>query len=252
MDDMTISARETARVGDRLANSAAVLWVTQVFMRVLQVATTTILARLLDPADYGVVSLALVILGFIDLLSNIQVGSAIMKIAELDKKHLDTAFTLNLLRGILIAALIGIIAKPAGHFMHDPRLASVLYVLMLTSILRALENPHFILYSRNLDFTRESKRNTVSLIVGCIVGIAAAFAWHNYWALVINAVASSLVFVVLSYWRVPGRPRLSLAKSGDLFGFGGWIVLVNILDYVNWKLDYLIIGNRIGAKALGA
>jgi PST family polysaccharide transporter len=240
---MNINTRETGRVGDRLANSAAVLWVAQVFMRVLQVATTAILARLLDPADYGVVSMALVILGFIDLLSNIQVGSAIVKLAELDKQHLDTAFTLNLLRGLLIAALIGIIAKPAAHFMHDARLANVLYVLMLPSILRALENPHFILYSRNLDFTRESKRNTISLIFGCVVGIAAAFAWRNYWALVINAVASSLVFVVLSYWRVPGRPGLSLAKCGDLFGFGSWIVLVNILDYINWRVEYLIIGN---------
>jgi len=249
---MIPAARETARVGDRLANSAVLLWATTVFMRLLQIATTTILARLLDPSDYGLVAIAVVITGFLDLLSNIQVGASIIRIQDLDQKHLDTAFTLNLMRGCLSAAVLALIARPAAHFMHDPRLAGVLYVLMIPAILGSLHNPHFILFSRNLDFTKDSKRDALALLCGSAVGIAVAFVLRSYWALVASVVTTSFIFSALSYWKVPGRPRFSLAKSRDMLSFGSWIVLVNILDYMNWRLDYVIIGNKIGPAALGA
>jgi O-antigen/teichoic acid export membrane protein len=249
---MTVQARETGRVGDRLANSAVLLWVTTMVMRGQQIVTTTILARLLDPSDYGVMAMAVVITEFLDLLSNIQVGSAIIRIQELDKKHLDTAFTLNVIRGLLSAAVIFLIARPAAAFMHDPRLADVLYVLMIPAVLGGIHNPHFILYSRDLDFSRDARRSAIAMFTGGVVAVIVAFVYHSYWALVANAITGSLLYAGLSYWRVPGRPALSLAKSRDLLGFGSWIVLINMLDYVNFKLEYLLIGNRIGGSALGA
>jgi PST family polysaccharide transporter len=249
---MTVKARDTGRVGDRLANSALVLWVTTVFLRLQQIVTTTILARLLDPSDFGLVSLAVVVTEFLDLLSNIQVGAALIRMTELDKKHLDTAFTLNLLRGLLSATVIALIARPAAAFMHDPRLADVLYVLTIPAILGGIHNPHFILYARNMDFAKDARRNAIGLFFGSAAAIGVAVVFHSYWALVANAIIANLIYASLSYLRVPGRPALSLAKSRDLLGFGSWLVFINIIDYVNFKLEYLVIGNRIGNAALGA
>jgi O-antigen/teichoic acid export membrane protein len=249
---MTVQARETGRVGDRLANSAVLLWVTQMFLRVQQIVTTTILARLLDPSDYGLVSMAIVVTEFMDLLSNIQVGSAIMRMKDVDKAHLDTAFTLNLIRGLLTAAAIGLAARPAAAFMHDPRLANILYVLTIPAILGGIQNPHFILYARNMDFSKDARRRALGLFFGAMTAITVAITLRSYWALVLGAITSNLIYAAFSYWRVPGRPALSLAKSGELLGFGSWIVFINILDYINFKLEYVLIGNRLGNAALGA
>lgn len=246
------AVQDTQRIGDRVAMGAAMLWATNMLLRVMQLATTAILARLLTPSDYGVVAMATAIVGLLDILSNLQVGSAIMRTQDLTQDHVDTAFTLNMLRGLASALLLAILARPLSIVMHDGRLEDVLYVLALSAFLASIHNPHFLLFARNLDFRRDSERKAIAAIGGSCVGIAMALVMRNYWALVVSSLATSALTMLMSYWRVPGSIRLSLRRSAEMFSFGSWLLLVNVIDYINSRIDYFLIGGRLGARLLGA
>jgi O-antigen/teichoic acid export membrane protein len=244
--------RDYERVSDRVVTSAALLWATNMLLRVLQLATTAILARILSPADYGIVALATTVVGFLDLMSNLQVGGAIIKSRDLTLEHLDTAFTLNLIRGCLTAVLLAVFARPVASYMHDPRLTSVLIALAVAAVIGCIHNPYFLLLERNLDFWRESKRSASAALAGSLVGIAAALMLHSYWALVASSIATSATMMILSYWGVPGRPKLGLAKASELLSYGSWLVFINIMEYINSKIDYVLIGRSLGSRVLGA
>jgi O-antigen/teichoic acid export membrane protein len=222
------------------------------FQRLVQIVTVLLLARLLTPAEYGIVSIAVVFTVFLDVVTNIQMGGAVSRLDHLEHAHLDTAFTLNLLRGIFSAAVTGLLAHPAAVFMHDPRLQTLLYVLMIPPLISGLQNPYFSLFARDLNFRQQSLREVVAFFIGAIAGISVAVAYHSYWALVVNGMTVASVRVIASYLWAPGRPGLSLSKTRDLFAFGGWITLVSVADYCSSRIDFLLIGNRIGTATVGA
>jgi PST family polysaccharide transporter len=246
-----LGARQATQVRDRVATGVALIWLTTVFQRVVQVVTALLLARLLTPQDYGLVAVALIVAYFLDVVTNVQMGSAIARIDDLDQAHLDTGFTLGLLRGVLSAAVIALLARPTALLMHDHRLEAVLYAYMIPPLLIGLQNPYFSLFSRNLDFGKQSGREALAFLAAAIAGISIALVYHSYWAIVANGITAEIVRLALSHWRVPGRPGLSLSKAGEMLGFGGWITMVNTVDYINWRLDYALLGNRLGVTAVG-
>lgn len=249
---MTLGLRDNTRVRSRLARGASLLWAATMFQRVVQIVTVLVLARLLTPQDYGLVSIAVVFTMFLDILTNFQLAGALTRLDHIEPAHLDTAFTLNLLRGILASTVIGLIARPASIFMHDPRLQTLLYVLMVPPLIAGLWNPYFSLFARDINFRQQALRDMVAYLFGAIAGISVAFITHSYWALIANGVTMAVVRTGGSYLMAPGRPGLSLSKTRDFFAFGSWITLVNIADFSTARIDFLLIGNRIGAAAVGA
>jgi PST family polysaccharide transporter len=247
-----LMARDTGQIGNRVSKSALLLLSSTILLRVLQLVTAAVLARLLTPADYGIVALAMVVTGLIDKFTNVQVGGGIAKVAEMTHAHLDTAFTLNLIRAALSALVMVLLAGPAANFMHEPRLRDVLYVLAIPTFASGLHNPHFLLFSRDLNFSQDVKRSVIAAVLASIVGIVGALVYHSYWALVASAVVSGLSWTIFTYWRIPIRVRLSLKKTRALMSYGTWVVLIGVMDELNYRTDYLLIGRYIGSAGLGA
>src|ERR1700722_12756573 len=152
-----VAGRDHGRIGDRVLASAALLWSTAMLLRVLQLATTVILARILNPNDYGIVALATTIVGFIDLMSNLQIGGAVTRSEDPSPDRLDTAFTLNLIRGALTGIVLVAVAWPLASFMREPRLTGVLCAFAIPAVVGSIHNPHFLLFARNIDFKRDSQ-----------------------------------------------------------------------------------------------
>lgn len=249
---LNLAARESAGVGTRVASSVALLWSTNMLMRGMQLATTAILARLLTPGDYGLIAIAATVAGFIDLMSNLQTGGALMRLKELTGEHLGSAFSVNMIRGLLTSLALVLLAQPLADYMGDARLAGVLYALAPSALMNSLHNPYFLLFARNIDYRREAKRNALAAIGGSMAGIAVALAVPSYWALVAGSLCTSAIALGLSYWRVPGMPRPTLKKSAEFLSYGSWLILINLMEYANSKVDYLLIGKGLGNRPLGA
>ncbi|MDG6078814.1 lipopolysaccharide biosynthesis protein [Erythrobacter litoralis] len=215
--------RQHDNLGKRAFAGAVLLGVGRMLTRISTLISLVILARLLTPADYGLVALAFTVVTLIQAVFDTKDGAALIVRQDLDRAHLDTVFTIQLLRGSAMAAILFLTAEPLAGLLGSARLYDVLRALALMPLLDALRNPGLVVYSRNLDFRREVVRDVIAAAIATGLGIAVAFWLRNYWALVVISLATSGLQSLVSYWRVPYRPRFGTKDWRHFVSFGGWL-----------------------------
>ncbi len=212
-----------------------------------------VLARLLDPEDFGLVALASVFTAFVEVFLNQGFGAAIVQRADLERKHLDTAFWITVLIGILLTvggiAVSGLVAA----FFEEPRLAPVLRWLSIGFILSALSSTQMAILRRELAFKSLAVRSITATTAGGIVGVTLAFAGFGVWSLVAQSLTIGLAGVIVLWRASDWRPgfHLSMKHYKELFSFGVYIVGNNILRVLVRRSDDLLIGYFLGPILLG-
>jgi lipopolysaccharide exporter len=234
-----------------LAGGAALMVLFRLLDRAIGVLSVLLLARLLTPADFGLVAMAMSVVALIELMSAFGFDTALIQRADIERKHMDTAWTFQLIFGVATAALLLLIAVPAASFYQDPRIASILPVLALSSLLGGLANIGPVMFRKQLDFAREFKFLLAKRLVGFLATLAAALLLRNYWALVVGMVVGAAASLAISYALHPYRPRPSLAASAELLHFSKWIFVSSLVQYVQGHADRLILGRMVGARELG-
>ena len=235
----------------RVLKGTTLLVGARLIVRGFSLLNIAILARLLTPADYGIAALAMAAIATFTIFSDLKLVAALTATDDVEAAHLNTAFTLSLLRGLLIGGVTFALAGPIAAGMDTPELAPVLRVLSLLFVLDGLGNPAFWMYQRNLDFSKEFGRATLAQALSSLVTIGAAFYFRSYWAIVVGTLVSYTANALLSYWRVPFRPRLGLRHWRDLVGFGGWLTLQGMATQLNNLAPRLLIPKLISPAALG-
>ncbi|KMO33196.1 hypothetical protein VQ03_25465 [Methylobacterium tarhaniae] len=213
--------------------------------------TLLILARTLGPADFGLVALALSLIAIIDIVLEVPIAQALTRLPEVTRAHLDTAFTLGLLRGLFIGLLVALAAWPMTIFYHDPKLLAVTLVIALGPIFRSLYSPAMAKYYRGLNFQYYFFADFGGKLVATGLALAVLHAQGGYWAIVTNSIASSIVPTLVSYALAPYRPRISLAAISDFSGFIGWFSSSQILAAFNWQFDRVFLGYHLPKTELG-
>jgi lipopolysaccharide exporter len=219
--------------------------------RALGFLSTLVLARILAPADFGLVALAMSFARAIDILADLGVQDALIRASHSSRATYDAAFSINAIRGLITAVLICATAGPFATFFDDPRLFYVVLALALAVSLDALENVGVADFRRHFAFRREFQLSIFPRIAQVIVTIALAFAWANYWALVAGILTARVLGTFASYAMHPYRPRLSLVAWREIFSFSVWTWLVSIARMVNGRGSTLIIGGMLNPAALG-
>ena len=220
-------------------------------IRLIGLVSTIILARLLVPSDFGIVAMAMFVVGLLELLSQSGQKLTIIRHAAPTREDYDTAWTVSVIVGIFIATAIVALAPLARIYFHEPRVVPVIYWLALRSILGGLENIGAVDFRRELQFDRFFIYNMCPKLVSFVVTIALAFVWRNYWALVAGMVTQQLAMNVLSYTMHPYRPRFSMAKIREILSFSVWTLIRTIGNYLNSQIDLLAVGGMLGASAMG-
>lgn len=220
-------------------------------LRLIGLVSTVILARLLVPADFGLVAIATSYLGLLDAITDLGVRTALIRHGAADRHFSDTVFTMQVLRGLLLALIVFASSFVLPDLMHDQRLGPVIWLLALSPILGGFQNPRLALYERDLDFRRESAMQLISKLASTIAAIAIALMFRNYWALVAGLLIQPFMKVVLSYVLSPWRPRLSLKSWRELFRFSGWLTGSYTLDNVSYGFDNMIVGGFLGIRTTG-
>jgi O-antigen/teichoic acid export membrane protein len=212
-----------------------------------------ILARLLDPKDFGLVALALVFIGMTQVVADQGMADALVQRKDLDPAHYDSAFWMNVAVGLFLAAIMAGLATPISLAVGEPRLAAVLAVLALSLPISSLNLVQRALMTRELAFRSLALRTLVSIGVGATIGVTAAFLGFGVWSLVAQHIAAPIAGVLV-LWRVSDwRPRatFSYRHFKDLFGFGANVVGFRLLNYFTRTSDQLFIGSFLGAASLG-
>ena len=234
---------------------------TGVFWTVLQAASRRllsflvfiVLARLLVPADFGLVAMAGVFITLLELVTQQGFSVAITQREELEPEHTSTAFWSNIVFSSAAAVGLWLCADPVARLYDTAALAPVVRWLSLVLPLRALAIVPVGLLQRRFQFRVLAIRSIAGALAGGAAGIAAALAGWGVYALVVQQLVAGIVDVVTVSAAAAWRPRLSFSfrHLRDLLGFSAHILGAGILEAMGRRSDDLIIGLLLGDVALG-
>ena len=219
--------------------------------RLLGVASTLVLARLLTTADFGIVAIAFTISAALDSVSNVGVIENLVRHKEVGRDVLDTGFTIQVIKGVICGVLVAAAAPLASEWYADPRLQYVMYVLGGAFALSGFENVGVIQFRRDMRFDREFMLSSIERVSMFVVTLTSALILRNFWALVIGTATAKIVRLIATYAMHPYRPRLGLRAWHELAGFSFWMWLSS-LAYIVWRrADPLVVGAAISKAELG-
>ncbi len=209
------------------------------------------LVRLLTPADFGLIALATSFSQSVDWLSTIGVREALIRRHTLTRSLYDTGFTLNALRGVLMALAILAMAWPVAGFFDDARLFPILLVLAGVTMLSALENIGTVDFRRDLAFGREFWMAVIPRIGAIVVSMTLAFVLRNFWALIGGILTAAVMRLAMSYIMHPYRPGLTLRDWRGIAGFSFWTWMTATAQLLRDKMDTVVIGRVLGPRDVG-
>jgi len=236
----------------RIAAGTAWLVAARLATRAIDFFTLLVLANLLVPADFGLVAVALSVVQIAEAVFELPVGQVLIRSDAITGDLLDTAFTIGMIRGALLAVVVAVVAQPFAILYHDPRLAALLCFLAAAPIARALISPAMTHFAKAIDFRRDLLIELAGkgAALGCSVWLAVAT--RSYWAIAIGTVANPVVMVLFSYAVARYRPRLSLARWPEFAHFVGWSTAAQLVSAINWQADRLLLGKLVPRADFGA
>jgi O-antigen/teichoic acid export membrane protein len=234
-----------------MASGAAWMVLFKLVERSLGLISTLILVRLLAPKDFGLVAMAMSFIAMAELPTSFGFDIALIQNQGATVRQYHTAWTCNVLFGLLIFLLMLAAAAPAATFYAEPALFWVLCWLALGPLIGGCENIGVVAFRKEMRFRSEFAFQISRKLAGFAVTVPLAFWLRSYWALVAGMLASRLAGTVISYFAHPFRPRFSLAGAGSLFSFSKWLLLNNGLGFLKIRLTDFFIGRLHGATALG-
>ena len=223
----------------------------QLAIQVIGLISTIILARLLIPADFGLVALATTILAGLQALSELSFDIALIQNPRAGRPEYDSAWTLSACRNFLIAIGLTVAAGPIASGFDDPRLEAIIYCLAVSTFLDGFQNIGIVDFRKELKFHQDLIFRVLGKLGPFLVTVPLAFLWRNYWALVVGTLAGSLFRVILSFVMHSYRPRISFAGWRDLIHFSKWLMLANLCIFISSRAITFIISAISGAGALG-
>ena len=235
----------------RAAHGFAWVFAWRMATRFMGLGSTLILVRLLAPAEFGLVAIALSFIGSIDQFSQIGVEEALVRMPSPDRRTYDTAFTMIVLRCALIAVLTVAAALPVAWFFEDPRLGPIMFAIAGVTLVAGFENVGVQDFRREMRFDREFALQAVPRLAGIIATICVALLWRDYWALIIGTGVTRVLRVAMSYVMHPLRPRFSLAAWRDLIGVSLWTWAICVARVLRDQPSTFLIGRVLGPAGVG-
>ena len=235
----------------RMATGAAWMVVLRLADRSIGLVSTMILARMLVPADFGLVAMAMSVVAALEIMSTFSFDLALIQNRSADRRHYDTAWTLNVLFGLANAGLLLALASPVAAYYREPRVEGIMQCLSIYAAIQGLANIGIVAFQKDMELHKEFRLGLLKKLIGFTVTIWLAYVLRNYWALLAGQVATAAAAVALSYVLHPYRPRFSLAAHRDLFRFSSWLLVNNLLTFLMHRTTDLVLGRASGSGALG-
>jgi lipopolysaccharide exporter len=226
-------------------------------MRVLGLISTLVLVRLLAPADFGLLALAASFAQSVDGMMTLGTEEAVIRQPNPDRNVYDTAWTMNVIRGLTVAAIVVGCAVPVANFFADQRLVTVLLVVALPPLFDGFSNIGTVDFRRDMTFQKEFVIMVLPKLFGIAATLTAALIHPSYTALLYGIVANQSLRSVMSYVMHPFRPRISLRAWRGLVGYSLWTWLLSLAVLLRNRSDTLLLGRltnptSVGVYAVGA
>jgi len=219
--------------------------------RLIDFVTVLVLARMLTPSDFGLTALAMSLIVIADTVLELPLIQALIRLKYISKSHLDTAFTLGILRGLLLSVVVLTAAWPFSIIYNDNRLTTLVAALAIGPIFRGLYSPGMVKFIRQMSFRQGFIAELLGKIIASMVAISLVYLGGGYWAIVASSVISSVAATLISYLLAPYRPTLSLLNFSEFSSFMGWYSTAQVASALSWQFDRILLGYFVSKSDLG-
>ncbi len=220
---------------------------------VVNVAATSILARILMPADFGLLGMVFALTVIAERFKDIGLGRATVQKKEVTHSEVSNLFWLNAVVGLGICLSISMLSHAIAGFYREQRLMHIALALSTTFVFAGLTIQHQALLNRRMKFFASSVIGTGALAVSNILAITLALKGYGYWSLVWREIARSFLIATATFVACPWVPGLPdhKKKVSQQMRFGRDITLFNVVTYFTASVDQILLGRFSGAGALG-
>lgn len=234
---------------------AGLAWtsVSTVGRRILALLANIILARLLTPADFGLVAMAAVVLGLVDIFKDLGTGAALIQREQVSDALLSSVFWFNVVFGVLTTLAAVACAPFIALAYNEPRVAPVVAGMALSFLLSSMAIVQNSMLQREMQFATLTRIEVTAASVSYAVGIGAALLGHGVWSLVYVVLTNSALFLVLVWIASRWRPGLqcSWAELRQVMRYSLNLACFNVFFYLAQNVDNLLIGRYLGSEPLG-
>lgn len=235
------------------ARGAAVTFGAQTLRFVFTFGPQLWLARLLSPADFGLVAMAAPVAGFVNIFKDLGLSQATIQRKEISQRDLSSLFWINGGTSCVLALLMIALAPGAAWMYHDSRVTAIIWALALLLPFGGFAAQSVAIMNRRMQFLALGFVDVISVFLGAVAGILAAEHGAGYWSLVFQQAVISIstlcIALAVSRWR-PSRPAFG-NEIHSLLRFGGHVTAFNVLNYFSLYFDNVLVGILSGPEALG-
>lgn len=240
-------------LGQRVIDALRWLTLSRALGQLVAWASTLIVIRLLAPDVYGLMAMAMLIIGLLGLCSELGLEAALIQSPTLDRALIEQVFGLTLLVNCGLYLGVFFSAPLVAGFFAEPRLTLIVQVVGLQFLVQAVAAVPLALLQREMRFRRRALLDFCKMLTASLVTLALALAGSGVWSLVWGTL-SGLLLEAVGAWISAGRgyrPCFRLRGLGRLAAFGGWVTVSRLLWYVYAHADGFIVGKLLGKEALG-
>lgn len=225
-----------------------------IVLGLVDIVSFGIMSRLLTQEDFGYYAAITAITTVFASFSETGLGSAIIQRKNITDKFVNNAYTLSLIFGITIAAILVALSKPLSVGLVDESLIIPLMLMSITLLFHNIISVNTSIMYRRLEFVQVGMINLVSLVITTIVAILLAYMGLGYYAILTKAVLATIITLVLSHIGAKTKFRLQLdfETVKSIFGFSGWLMISVFFRNLAQQLDRLLMSNMLSVNSLGA
>jgi PST family polysaccharide transporter len=221
--------------------------------RAIRFLVSLILARILAPADFGLMTVATTVMTFMDLIRDFGTGQAIIQKREVSQQLLSSLFVMNLANGIGAAVLLVATAPWVAWLFATPEATGLLRLMGVGFGIYSWSVTQRAILLRRLDFRRVAISDGIGAVTNAVISIALAYAGFGVWSLAIGYVASNVAGTISLWVLAQWRPSLHFARADlrEVRSFSINLVAYNLVQQLFYNADTILISNFLGPAALG-
>jgi O-antigen/teichoic acid export membrane protein len=248
-----VSADSRANLDRKLVHGLAWTSAGTTITQLLSWGGTLLVARILTPSDYGIMGMATMYLGLVQLVSELGVGAAVIQRRDLTEDQIARIAGFSVVAGVAFFLVSTAASGLVAMFFNEPRVQPVIVVISLTFILGGLRAIPYSLLARDMVFSKVAIIDVIEAITLIATTFALALGGAGYWALAGGPLVSRTVGVIIAnaYRRHRIAWPFPVGEIRDALRFGGNIVLGRVFWYAYSNADFAIVGKRLGTTQLG-
>lgn len=213
--------------------------------------STLILARVLLPEDFGLIAIATLIMGFIEVFSQLGSSEYIVKEERISNETLNTVFTLAVVTRSLLTMVLVLSAPLVADYYEDIRLEALIYVFGLSFFLDGLGNPAQHILRREQLYSKLVFVNVTAKVSAVILSVAVALIYESYWALALGTLTSKIITLIGGYLIFPYIPKFSLLGVRKQWAFSGWLIPQGLIGFFRNQIDTFIVNSTFSTTDIG-